>query len=33
MDAVLRRVAADGDLFAAVLAGRQSLSKALRSVV
>ena len=32
MDAVLERVARDGDLFAGVLAGRQSLTAALRRV-
>ncbi|HXG76710.1 MAG TPA: DNA ligase D [Gaiellaceae bacterium] len=32
MDAVLDRVARDGDLFAGVLAGRQSLAKALRAL-
>jgi bifunctional non-homologous end joining protein LigD len=32
MDAVIRRVAADGDLFAGVLAGGQSLAQALRSL-
>ena len=32
MDAVLDRVARDGDLFAPVLEGGQSLSKALKAV-
>ncbi|HUF02091.1 MAG TPA: DNA ligase D [Gaiellaceae bacterium] len=32
MDAVLDRVARDGDLFAGVLAGKQSLAKALRAL-
>jgi bifunctional non-homologous end joining protein LigD len=32
MDAVLDRVARDGDLFAGVLAGKQSLTKALRTL-
>jgi bifunctional non-homologous end joining protein LigD len=32
MDAVLDRVARDGDLFAGVLAGGQSLAKALRAL-
>jgi bifunctional non-homologous end joining protein LigD len=32
MDAVLDRVARDGDLFAGALGGRQSLTKALRAL-
>jgi len=32
MDAVLDRVARDGDLYAGVLAGKQSLAKALRAL-
>ena len=32
MDAVLDRVARDGDLFAGVLGGRQSLTKALKAL-
>jgi hypothetical protein len=32
MDAVLDRVARDGDLFAGVLGGKQSLAKALRAL-
>jgi hypothetical protein len=32
MDAVLDRVARDGDLFSGSLAGKQSLTKALRAL-
>jgi DNA primase len=32
MDAVLERIERDGDLFAGVLTGKQSLSKALAAV-
>ena len=32
MDAVLDRVARDGDLYAGVLGGKQSLAKALRAL-